>query len=90
MQQALDDPSNVSFSIPSRGGDNIGFDEDLELVLLGKQKIARQFRNLSSVKSVQQLTELMKILHEQLNRGIHSAKRDIYYQAVNIFEKQDT
>ena len=90
LQQALDDPSNVSFSIPSRGGDNIGFDEDSELVLLGKQKIARQFRNLSSVKSVQQLTELMKILHEQLNRGIHSAKRDIYYQAVNIFEKQDT
>jgi len=90
VDDALRDPSNVSFSIPSRSGDNIGFDEDSELVLLGKQRIARQFRNLSSVKSVQQLTELMRILHEQLDRGIHSAKRDIFYQAVNTFEKQDT
>lgn len=89
LNDALRDPSNVSFSIPSRAGDNIGFDEDTELVLLGKQRIARQFRNLSSVKSVQQLTGLMKLLHEVLLRDIHSTKRDIFYMDVNSFETQN-
>ncbi|MHA2504562.1 MAG: hypothetical protein ACXAE3_17040 [Candidatus Kariarchaeaceae archaeon] len=32
----------------------------------------------------------MRIVHDQLDRNIHSAKRDIFYQAVNTFEKQDT
>lgn len=88
IDDALRDPSNVSFSIPSRSGDNIGFDEESELVLLGKQRIERQFRSLGSVRSVQQLTTLMKILHEVLLRDIHSTKRDLFYQDVNIFENQ--
>ncbi|OLS21552.1 MAG: Type 2 DNA topoisomerase 6 subunit A [Candidatus Heimdallarchaeota archaeon LC_2] len=90
IDDALRDPSNVSFSIPSRSGDNIGFDEESELVLLGKQRTERQFRNLSSVKSVQQLSTLMRILHEVLLRDIHSTKRDLFYQDVNIFEAQTT
>ncbi|MDH5402558.1 MAG: hypothetical protein OEY49_08715, partial [Candidatus Heimdallarchaeota archaeon] len=90
LNDALRDPSNVSFSIPSRTGDNIGFDEDTELVLLGKQRVARQFRSLSSVKSVQQLTQLMKIIHEVLSRDIHSTKRDLFYMDVNSFETQNT
>ncbi len=87
---ALKDPSNVSFSIPSRSGDNIGFDEETELVLLGKQRIERQFRSLSSVKSVQQLTTAMKLLHEILTRDIHQTKRDMFYGDVNTFENQNT
>ncbi|MHA2249125.1 MAG: hypothetical protein ACXAD7_02125 [Candidatus Kariarchaeaceae archaeon] len=90
IDTALRDPANVSFSIPSRSGDNIGFDEDTELVLLGKQRIARQFRNLSSVKSVQQLSHLMKVLHKILVRDIHSTKRDMFYMDVNAFETQST
>lgn len=90
VDNALRDPANVSFSIPSRSGDNIGFDEDTELVLLGKQRIARQFRNLSSVKSVQQLTQLMKNLHEILLRDIHSTKRDLFYMNVKAYETQST
>ena len=66
IDNSLRNPANVSFSIPSRSGDNIGFDEETELVLLGKQRIDRQFRNLSSVKSVQQLTALMKTIHHIL------------------------
>ncbi len=90
INDAVKDPANVAFSIPSRSGDNIGFDEETELVLLGKQKTARQFRSLSSVKSVQQLTQLMTILHEVLQRDIHSTKRDIFYMDVNSFESQST
>ncbi|MHA2168595.1 MAG: hypothetical protein ACXAB7_01655 [Candidatus Kariarchaeaceae archaeon] len=90
IDNSLRDPANVSFSIPSRSGDNIGFDEETELVLLGKQRIDRQFRNLSSVKSVQQLTALMKTIHDILARDIHSTKRDVFYNDVNAFENQNT
>lgn len=90
LNDALRDPSNVSFQIPSRSSDNIGFDEDSELVLLGKQRIARQFRSLGSVKSVEQLTVLMNILYEILRRDIHSTKRDLFYADVNAFESQNT
>ena len=90
IEDALYNPNNASFAIPSRSGDNIGFDEESELVLLGRQKIERVFRNLSSVKSIHQLTTLMTILEEVLNRNIHMTKRDIFYNDVNSFETQTT
>ena len=90
IEGALNDPSNVAFSIPSRSSDNIGFDEDTELVLLGKQKTTRQFRSLSSVKSVSQLTQLMNIVHDNLSRDIDATKRDLFYMDVNAFETQGT
>ncbi len=87
---ALNNPNDAKLYIPSRGGDNIGFDEDSEYVLLGRQKIERAFRNLSSVKSFNQLTQLMLILEEILSRNIHNTKRDIFYNDVNTFETQST
>ncbi len=87
---SLKNPSEASFSIPSRSGDNIGYDEESEYVLLGRQKIERAFRSLSSVKSFYQLSRLMVILDEILSRDIHATKRDIFYQDVNAFEGQST
>ena len=88
LQQAIEKPENASFYIPSRGGTNVGFDEEQELVLIGRQMIERQFRSLSSVSSVEQMTIIMKIIHDLLSRDIHSTKRDIFYMDVNAFEKQ--
>ncbi|MCY3411859.1 MAG: hypothetical protein INQ03_09525 [Candidatus Heimdallarchaeota archaeon] len=90
INEAITDPKNASFSIPSRSGDNIGFDEESEMVLLGMQRTERQFRSLSSVKSVKQLTYLMKHMYEQLDRNIHVTKRDLFYNDVNAFETQNT
>ncbi|MHA1199530.1 MAG: hypothetical protein ACTSQF_09415 [Candidatus Heimdallarchaeaceae archaeon] len=88
LQQAMENPADASFYIPSRGGTNVGFDEEQELVLIGRQMIERQFRSLSSVSSVEQMTIIMKIIHNILSRDIHSTKRDIFYMDVNSFEKQ--
>ncbi len=88
LQQAMENPTNASFYIPSRGGTNVGFDEEQELVLIGRQMIERQFRSLSSVSSVEQMTIIMKLIHDLLSRDIHSTKRDIFYMDVNSFEKQ--
>ncbi|MHA2358222.1 MAG: hypothetical protein ACXABK_05595, partial [Candidatus Heimdallarchaeaceae archaeon] len=81
-------PSDASFYIPSRSGTNVGFDEEQELVLIGRQMIERQFRNLASVSSVEQMTIIMRLIHDLLSRDIHSTKRDIFYMDVNAFEKQ--
>ncbi len=88
LQQAMENPTEASFYIPSRGGTNVGFDEEQELVLIGRQMIERQFRSLSSVSSVEQMTIIMKLIHDLLSRDIHSTKRDIFYMDVNSFEKQ--
>jgi len=88
LQQAIVNPSDASFNIPSRGGSNVGFDEEQELVLIGRQMIDRQFRNLASVSSVEQMTIIMKLIHDILARDIHSTKRDVFYMDVNSFEKQ--
>ncbi len=85
---AMNYPRDVSFRIPSRSGSNIGFDEEQELVLIGRQTIDRQFRNLSSVSSVEQMTIAMRLVHDLLSRDIHSTKRDLFYMDVNAFDKQ--
>jgi len=88
IQQAISNPSDASFYIPSRSGTNVGFDEEQELVLIGRQMIERQFRNLASVSSVEQMTIIMRLIHDLLSRDIHSTKRDVFYMDVNAFEKQ--
>ncbi len=88
IQQAIANPSEASFYIPSRSGTNVGFDEEQELVLIGRQMIERQFRNLASVSSVEQMTIIMRLIHDLLSRDIHSTKRDVFYMDVNSFEKQ--
>lgn len=88
IQQAISNPSEASFYIPSRSGSNVGFDEEQELVLIGRQMIERQFRNLASVSSVEQMTIIMRLIHDLLSRDIHSTKRDVFYMDVNSFEKQ--
>ena len=84
------DPKSAAFHIPSRSRENVSYDSDLQMVLLGQQMLSRQFHNLSSVKSVAQMTELMHILYDILDREIHTTKRDLFYMAVNSFESQNS
>ncbi|MHA1874447.1 MAG: hypothetical protein ACTSVB_10055, partial [Candidatus Heimdallarchaeaceae archaeon] len=88
LNEALNNPDEAGFKIPSRGKRNIGFDEEQELVLIGRQMIERQFRSLSSVSTIEQMSILMRLLHDILSRDIHSTKRDIFYMNVNAFKKQ--
>ncbi|MHA1304810.1 MAG: hypothetical protein ACTSPI_14020, partial [Candidatus Heimdallarchaeaceae archaeon] len=88
LNEAIKNPTEASFQIPSRGKRNIGFDEEQELVLIGRQMIERQFRSLSSVGTIEQMSILMRLLHDILSRDIHSTKRDIFYMNVNAFKKQ--
>ena len=89
-KQALVDPRNASFRIPSRSNENIGYDHRTELVLLGSQRVDRSYRSLSSVTTVKQLTTLMKLVNDLLSRDITSTKRDLFYMDVKAFGQQST
>ncbi|HKZ42353.1 MAG TPA: hypothetical protein VJ044_15420, partial [Candidatus Hodarchaeales archaeon] len=84
---ALNDPARVGFNIPSRSAENIGYEDELKMVLMGNQLVQRMFRNLSSVQSVAQLSEMMRLIYNVLNENIHVTKRDLFYQNVNVFNK---
>ena len=88
LEEIANDPRAAAFKIPSRSSDNVGYDDVSKLVLLGSQVVDRQFRHLSSVQSVVQLTGIMRYISEILETGKHATKRHLFYRDVNLFGNQ--
>ena len=88
LEEIAEDPKNAAFRIPSRSSENVGYDDNSRMVLLGSHVVDRQFRHLSSVKSVVQLTGLMRYVSEILDIDKHATKRHLFYRDVNLFENQ--
>ncbi|WP_455464485.1 hypothetical protein [Candidatus Hodarchaeum mangrovi] len=88
LEEIATDPKTAAFKIPSRSSDNVGYDDVSKLVLLGSHVVDRQFRHLSSVQSVVQLTGLMRYISEILETGKHATKRHLFYRDVNLFGNQ--
>jgi meiotic recombination protein SPO11 len=88
LTSATENPETAGFRIPSRSSDNVGYDHHTKMVLLGRNRVERNFRHLTSVVSTAQMSRLMSLVYEQLERGIHSTKRDVFYQDVNLFKDQ--
>ncbi len=87
LLESLNNPSEASFKIPSRTNDNIGYDEKSRMVLIGNLQMQRAFRDLASYKTVERFAEVMKLVDDKLNRRIHVTKRDLYYENVKLFNK---
>jgi meiotic recombination protein SPO11 len=88
LDEIAEDPKNAAFRIPSRSSENVGYDHNSRMVLLGSNVIDRQFRHLSSVQSVVQLTGLMRYVNEILSTEKHATKRHLFYRDVNLFGNQ--
>lgn len=88
LDEIAEDPKNAAFRIPSRSSENVGYDRNSRMVLLGSNVIDRQFRHLSSVQSVVQLTGLMRYVNEILSTEKHATKRHLFYRDVNLFGNQ--
>ncbi|MHA2238978.1 MAG: hypothetical protein ACXAB2_11490 [Candidatus Hodarchaeales archaeon] len=88
LDEIAEDPKNAAFRIPSRSSENVGYDPNSRMVLLGSNVIDRQFRHLSSVQSVVQLTGLMRYVNEILSTDKHATKRHLFYRDVNLFGNQ--
>jgi len=75
-------------SIPSRQSKNIIWDEENDLLLLGKQISSKSFHSLTSYKDFTRLIRILEIIHELLQKELHATKREVFYNDVKLFEEQ--
>ncbi len=74
--------------IPQRGGDNIIYDEDSDLLLLGEGKSARALLSLATSSDMARTMRVLELIHTLLEKDIHATKREIFYNDVNLFKDQ--
>ncbi len=77
-----------SIALPSRSSTNIIWDEENDLLLLGKQIMEKQFHTLTSVADITRLMRVLEVVNELLNEDIHATKREVFYTDVNLFQEQ--
>ena len=77
-----------SIQLPSRSGSNIRWDEENDLLLLGKQILEKQFHTLTSVADITRLMRVLEVVTELLNENLHATKREVFYTDVNLFKEQ--
>ncbi len=77
-----------SIELPSRSGANIIWDEENDLLLLGRQIMEKQFHTLTSVADITRLMRVLEVVNELLNEDIHATKREVFYTDVNLFQEQ--
>jgi meiotic recombination protein SPO11 len=82
------DTGTPSIELPSRASSNIIWDEENDLLLLGKQIMEKQFHSLTSVADITRLMRILEIVHELLTKDLHRTKRDVYYTDVKLFKEQ--
>lgn len=88
LEEIATNPDGAAFRIPSRSSENVGYDDNSRRMLLGSHVVDRQFRHLSSVQSIVQLTGLMRYVNEILDAEKHATKRHLFYRDVNLFGNQ--
>ncbi|MFX0029004.1 MAG: hypothetical protein ACFE8B_07335 [Candidatus Hermodarchaeota archaeon] len=77
-----------SIQLPSRASSNIRWDEENDLLLLGKQIMEKQFHTLTSVADITRLMRILEVVTELLNENLHATKREVFYTDVNLFKEQ--
>ena len=84
------DTGKPSILLPSRSSSNIIWDEENDLLLLGKQIIEKQFHSLTSVADITRLMRVLEVINELLVKDIHATKREVFYTDVKLFTEQKT
>ncbi|KKM21878.1 hypothetical protein LCGC14_1631000 [marine sediment metagenome] len=84
------DTGRPSIELPSRSSSNIIWDEENDLILLGKQIMEKQFHSLTSVADITRLMRVLEVVKELLDEDIHATKREVFYTDVNLFKEQKT
>ncbi len=77
-----------SIQLPSRSSSNIRWDEENDLLLLGKQILEKQFHTLTSVADITRLMRVLEVVTELLSENLHATKREVFYTDVNLFKEQ--
>jgi len=77
-----------AIQLPSRASSNIIWDEENDLLLLGKQIMEKQFHTLTSVADITRLMRVLEVVAELLMEDLHATKREVFYTDVNLFGEQ--
>jgi meiotic recombination protein SPO11 len=77
-----------AIQLPSRASSNIIWDEENDLLLLGKQIMEKQFHTLTSVADITRLMRVLEVVAELLSEDLHATKREVFYTDVNLFGDQ--
>lgn len=77
-----------TIELPSRSSSNIRWDQENDLLLLGKQIMEKQFHSLTSVGDITRLMRILEIINELLMKDIHATKRECFYTDVKLFQDQ--
>ncbi|MHA1298906.1 MAG: hypothetical protein ACTSO9_05620, partial [Candidatus Helarchaeota archaeon] len=85
--QQIQESGKPIFTIPSRNRKNIFYDENSDLLLLGKEVKKRPFHSLTSVSDATRLIAIMNTVNEILEKDKHMTKREVYYTNVDLFSK---
>ncbi|MBN1330744.1 MAG: hypothetical protein JXA54_14830 [Candidatus Heimdallarchaeota archaeon] len=75
--------------VPSRGANNVIYDEESDLLLLGENYSDRKWDDISTVKKFTAQLRVLQIIHELLEQNIHGSKREVFYTDVSLFEDQN-
>ncbi|MFX1238976.1 MAG: hypothetical protein ACFE8P_14810, partial [Promethearchaeota archaeon] len=76
--------------LPSRTSSNIIWDEENDMLLLGKQIVEKYFHSLTSVADITRLIRVLEVVSELLTEDLHATKREVFYTDVNLFKEQKT
>jgi len=88
LVQSIYNTGRPSIELPSRSGSNIIWDEENDLLLLGKQIVEKQFHSLTSVVDITRLMKVLENVYELLKTNDYATKREIFYTAVKLFKDQ--
>lgn len=77
-----------SFNIPVRSLKNIIYDEDQDMILLGKQTAEKKLLTLTSVQDATRVMKVLETIYGILSRRKHMTKRELFYGAVELFKDQ--
>ena len=76
------------FKVPDRSPDNIIYDPISDMIFLKKKFRKRSFLSAKSAREATITARILSIVHELLEEGIHTTKRDVFYNDVALFQKQ--
>ena len=87
-QQILNGESPY-LEIPTRSADNVIYDPESDLLLLGSKKFQRLLLSLKSGRDAAITMRVLELVHFLLEEGIHATKREVYYNDPALFKEQD-
>ncbi len=77
-----------TMELPSRSNENIIWDEENDMLLMGKQIMEKQFHSLKSVEDMTRLMRVLDLIHQLIKADTHATKREIFYNDVKLFGDQ--